>query len=290
MCRFTAYLGPPIRLSALLTEPSHSLIRQSVRAREREEPLNGDGFGVGWYVPELVPEPAVFRSITPAWNNRNLRNLSRVVLSPCIFAHVRAASEGSGIDEANCHPFRSDRHLFMHNGEITGFAQIRRKLIESISDEAFGHIGGNTDSEHVFALFLDELGRRPEEEPEMRMLEALNRAILRLLALVERHAPGRPSFLNLAVTDGDHTVVSRFCSDPSITQESLYYVTDRVYDPGGKGTPDPDGQPSLVVSSERLTKHGGWAAIPPNHLLSFRRGGTPHLVPLGWLGAGSVPA
>jgi predicted glutamine amidotransferase len=48
MCRFTLYMGPPIRLSSLLIEPDHSLIRQSVESREREEPLNGDGFGVGW--------------------------------------------------------------------------------------------------------------------------------------------------------------------------------------------------------------------------------------------------
>ena len=39
MCRFTLYLGPPVRLSTLLTEPEHSLIRQSYQARERSEPL-----------------------------------------------------------------------------------------------------------------------------------------------------------------------------------------------------------------------------------------------------------
>ena len=60
MCRFTFYMGPPIRMSTLVTEPSNSLIHQSVHARQREEPLNGDGFGVAWYLPKLSPEPAVF--------------------------------------------------------------------------------------------------------------------------------------------------------------------------------------------------------------------------------------
>ena len=54
MCRFTFYQGEPIRLSALVTEPEHSLINQSFDSREGEEPLNGDGFGVVWYVPELT--------------------------------------------------------------------------------------------------------------------------------------------------------------------------------------------------------------------------------------------
>ena len=46
MCRFVMYLGPEITMSSLVTEPSHSLIHQSMKSRERPEPLNGDGFGV----------------------------------------------------------------------------------------------------------------------------------------------------------------------------------------------------------------------------------------------------
>jgi glutamine amidotransferase len=81
MCRFTLYLGPSIPLRGFLFESEHSLVEQSSHSLEREEPINGDGFGIGWYAPELAAEPAVFRSITPAWNNRNLLSLSRVVSS-----------------------------------------------------------------------------------------------------------------------------------------------------------------------------------------------------------------
>ena len=35
MCRFAMYLGPPIQLSALVTEPSNSIIHQSYDAQER---------------------------------------------------------------------------------------------------------------------------------------------------------------------------------------------------------------------------------------------------------------
>ena len=94
------YLGPETRLSSLIIEPTHSLIRQSTHSLEREEPLNGDGFGIGWYARDHTTEPAVFRSITPAWNNRNLQNLARVVTSDCVLAHVRAATQSSGVNEA----------------------------------------------------------------------------------------------------------------------------------------------------------------------------------------------
>ncbi len=58
MCRFVLYMGPPITLDQLTTQPEHSIIHQSYQARLREEPLNGDGFGISWYVPDISPEPA----------------------------------------------------------------------------------------------------------------------------------------------------------------------------------------------------------------------------------------
>ena len=66
MCRFVVYAGPPLRMSVLLTESEQSLIKQSFKAREREEPLNGDGFGVGWYPDDSGADPCVFTSVRPS--------------------------------------------------------------------------------------------------------------------------------------------------------------------------------------------------------------------------------
>src|SRR6266496_4521625 len=108
MCRFLCYRGPEILLSDLLYKPANSLILQSFHAKERTEPLNGDGVGVGWYTPEITSTPCVSASLTPAWSNHNLRQLSDHVKSGCFFAHVRAASPGMRVSEANCHPFNMD--------------------------------------------------------------------------------------------------------------------------------------------------------------------------------------
>ncbi|MEK9660225.1 MAG: hypothetical protein VW644_00555 [Alphaproteobacteria bacterium] len=81
MCRFLVYKGREILMSDLLTRADHSLIMQSYHARERAEPLNGDGFGVGWYVPQVDPTPGVFVSTSPAWSNRNLHRLADKVQS-----------------------------------------------------------------------------------------------------------------------------------------------------------------------------------------------------------------
>jgi len=149
-----------------------------VRSKERREPLNGDGFGVGWYAPRLSREPAVFHSVTPAWNDRNLRELAPVVASPCVLAHVRAATPGFGVDLANCHPFAWHRQLLMHNGYLNEFTRLRRRLLAPLCDEAFNLVRGSTDTEHLFAVFVDQLIRHEKaderaRDPALRLAEHL---------------------------------------------------------------------------------------------------------------------
>lgn len=276
MCRFTLYSGPSLPLSALLFEPDHSLIRQSVHSDERTEPLNGDGFGVGWYAPELGAEPGVFRSITPAWNNRNLASLSKVVTSPCILAHVRAASVLSGVNEANCHPFRYRQYLFMHNGDVGNFRAVRRAMLGSVSDAAFDNIYGSTDSEHVFALVIDELLRLTDTEPAQRLAEAVEYAIRRTVELVRRHGGGEACYLNFALSDGENAVVSRYTSALDEEPESLYLYRG-AYPLQAEGAADSDDS-AILVASERLSDDPGWQAIPANHLVVMPKDGEPHFV------------
>ena len=46
--------------------------------------------------------------------------------------------------------------MWMHNGYISQFTRIRRRILDSLRDELFLSITGNTDSEHIFALFLNQ--------------------------------------------------------------------------------------------------------------------------------------
>ena len=281
MCRFLFYLGPSIQLSDLLTEPTHSLIRQSFEARERPEPLNGDGFGVAWYVPELGDTPALFRSVTPAWSNRNLKSLARVVKSNCVMAHVRAAT-GSGVSEFNCHPFISGRYAFIHNGDVEGFPALRRELVGRLSDDAFNVIEGSTDSEHLFALFLDELEVTAESDPTKAMADALHRSIERIVRLARSKSRTGQCYLNLAVTDGQAAVASRFSTDPEYC-DTLYFDTGRRYlCEGGvcKMIEPAEGGGAVIVSSEPLSDEIGWSPVPPNHMVIVRPERTTTVVPI----------
>jgi len=289
MCRFTLYLGPSIRLSKLLIEPEHSLIHQSVRSKERREPLNGDGFGVGWYAPRLSREPAVFHSVTPAWNDRNLRELAPVVASPCVLAHVRAATPGFGVDLANCHPFAWRRQLLMHNGYLNEFTRLRRRLLAPLCDEAFNLVRGSTDTEHLFAVFVDQLLRHEKaderaRDPALRLAEHLAATLQH--ALAASHAAGvqAPHYLNLAVSNGQQAVVSRFTTDPTSEGDSLYVLQGQLYETTaqefGQRAAE-EREPASIVSSERLTTARAWTAVPRNHLVVLERGVAPRLLALG---------
>ena len=68
MCRYAAYLGPELLLSELVYNPTNSLVHQATEAMQSLTRINADGFGVGWYAPQISPEPAVFKDTTTTWD------------------------------------------------------------------------------------------------------------------------------------------------------------------------------------------------------------------------------
>lgn len=155
MCRWLAYSGEPLRPSTVILDAQHSLVKQSLNSPLGAETVNGDGFGFGWYPRDSVAGsiPAVFHSIEPAWNDENLRELTEAIESPLFFSHVRAAA-GPPIQQSNCHPFRYENWMFMHNGFLGEFSKMKRDLVFAVDPSLYPHIKGTTDSEVVFHLAL----------------------------------------------------------------------------------------------------------------------------------------
>ncbi|KAJ5226210.1 glutamine amidotransferase type 2 [Penicillium chermesinum] len=252
MCRFLIYKGRhEIRLSKLVTEPSHSILTQSYDSRLRldnRRPVNGDGFGVGFYTdPKLGPEPCIFTSTLPAWNCENLERLASKTCSNLIFAHVRATTEGSLADN-NCHPFQHQSLMWMHNGNIGGWNYVKRTLASSLADKWFLGVKGGTDSEWAFALFLDLLekeGADPSADPgpEGFGQALLRRVMMKTIAKINefiREIPQRynvtgvetRSLLNFAVTDGHTVVCTRYISSKTDEPASLYFSSGTKWKEG----------------------------------------------------------
>ena len=178
MCRWMAWSGQPLLIEELLFKPQHGLIDQSLHSRMGVETTNGDGFGLGWY-PAAGVEPAIYRSVAPAWGDANLRELAGHLESPLFLAHVRATT-GTAIQQTNCHPFRHGNWLFVHNGVIAGYEAMRRDLMMAVDPGLFAGIHGSTDSEVLFHLALTfGLERDP--------IAAVERAIGLVEATAARH-------------------------------------------------------------------------------------------------------
>lgn len=281
MCRFVIYKGTePVQLSHLLTKPCHSIINQAFDSRLRVDlrnPINGDGFGVGWYDSvydeELGSQPCIFTSVTPAWNNINLTRLAEKIKSPLVFAHVRATTAGS-LSLDNCHPFVHGKLMFMHNGGIAEFAKLKRKLQTTLPDDIYNVPQGNTDSEWAFALFLSKL---PDAHARSFTPAVLRQAMLDTIFTLNSFARefniAEPSLMNFCVTDGETVVATRYISSKVDEAASLWFssgTTFSEYARGGhyKMSKADKRENIIMVASEPLTfEKADWMEIRTNTMI-----------------------
>ncbi len=269
MCRLMAYKGTPIIIDKLLYQPKNSLVNQSINAREIEEPLNGDGFGIGWYVPEVNYEPVTFVSVNPAWSNRNLRNLAPKIKTECMLAHVRAASVGE-VSESNCHPFQYKNLLMAHNGGVEKFEKIKRHIRSPLNDELYNWIKGQTDSEHIFAYLLDYLFKNHKIVSAEAVIDAFEHTFSTLKKLMNDYGIEEEAYLNMVVTNGLFIVGTRYVTNPKEEPLTLYHSEGSrfvVEDGITKMEAPEDDDHAVLVVSEKLTDDKSWSMIPANHFV-----------------------
>jgi predicted glutamine amidotransferase len=259
MCRWVGYLGSPIAPRELLHDPQRSLIEQSRRHAPNMEIPNGDGTGLGWY--EHRPEPALFRSITPAWGDENLLELATEVRTRLFLAHVRAGT-GTPVQQTNCHPFRYRNWLFVHNGHVAGYQMLRRDLLVAVDPDLFGNIAGSTDSELLFHLALT-----------FGLTDDPIAGIARMAGFVEATAAAvgvrEPALqMTVGVSDGERLYAVRYASGP---EANTLFVSE---DPASVELLYPDdglvhfGDDARVVVSEPLTDlPGAWREVPAGSAL-----------------------
>jgi glutamine amidotransferase len=255
----------------LLYVPANSLIVQSLHARLGVEPTNGDGFGFGWYDGDGT---GLFRSTEPAWNDRNLRELSGHIRSPLVLAHVRA-STGTPVQQTNCHPFRHGRWLWMHNGAITSFRAVKRDLALAVDPELFPDIEGSTDSELFFHLALT-FGL--EADPPT----AVARAVGLIEEIGQRHGVPFPIQMTVATTDGETLWAFRYSSEGR--SRSLFHNVDvstlRAQYPDNVVLHRLADDARLVVSEPLGELQGAWREVPESTCVVVRHG-SEELLPFG---------
>ena len=146
MCRWLVWCGSdPIPLEDLIFWPTNSLIHQSFNGGfhpglevQNNMKLNADGFGVGWYGRGGA---AVFRSTTAAWNNRNLRELSRTIESTCAADSLQSARGRQPAVEEHLHRRRNHHPSFTGASSRTCAPLRRTRSSRSRTATHFGSAG-----------------------------------------------------------------------------------------------------------------------------------------------------
>ncbi len=257
MCRWLAYSGSPVAIEEFLLKPKHSLIDQSLHSTMGAETTNGDGVGIGWYGVGDVP--GVFHSVEPAWNNRNLKELARHIVSPLAFAHIRA-STGGAIQQTNCHPFRHGKWLWMHNGLIREFTTVKRDLMLAVDPSLYAEIEGTTDTEVFFHLALT-LGL--EDDPP----GAVERAVGFIEQTGRAHGVEHPIQMTVATTNGASVWAFRYSSEGD--SRTLFYSTAvstlRAQHPDNPVLHELSDDTRLIVSEPVGDLAGAWNEVPESH-------------------------
>ena len=267
MCRWNAYLGQPLLIGELLYRTKHGLIDESLHSRMGAETTNGDGFGVGWYGIADRTVPARYRSVNPAWNDVNLRELADHIESPLFLAHIRAAI-GSPVQQTNCHPFRHGRWLFVHNGMIAGFQALHRDLLLAVDPSLFDGIAGSADSEVLLHLALS-FGL--EADP----LSGMERAV----GFVEEKARERgvenAVQMTVGISDGERVWAVRYSS--AHESRSLFLSEDvdalRRLHPDNPRLQQLTEGDRVVVSEPLADLPGAWIEVPESTAVLLEDGG-----------------
>ncbi|AIE74833.1 MULTISPECIES: ergothioneine biosynthesis protein EgtC [unclassified Synechocystis] len=259
MCRLLGYLGQPLRPEQLIYRPEHSLIVQSYQPQEMTAGLlNADGFGLGWFDQESLPNPYLYKNVLPIWSDINLPHLSRYIQSGCFVSYVRSATPPLAVDLTNCQPFTEEGLLFVHNGFINNFrTTLYRPLRNLLSDASYQFIHGTTDSEHIFALILDNLRHLRQGDlngSEVSLDKALEVSLLTLSALARQHNTYFSA--NIILADGQRIVACRYASRQP--EPTLYWLADGKRCPGG-----------VIIASEPLFADSQWQACPPQSILAI---------------------
>ncbi len=165
------------------------------------------------------------------------------------------------MQQTNCHPFRYDRWLWVHNGAIKDFHVLKRDLVMAVDPELYPSIEGSTDSEvHVLPGPHGSVCATTRSRRWSGWWASSRRPGH------ERHGVDQPMQMTVATTDGERIFAFRYLSSIGKSRTLL---------PQHRGQRPPGDLPRRTRSSRRCSDEtrivvseplgdllGAWNAVP----------------------------
>ena len=208
MCRFFAVRSnTPFAFDQPLWDSPTALAKQSTCDRK------GESHEHGWGVAALDGSRfTITKSLQPAHSDAQFEQTARATSTTHGIAHIRWASVGQ-VTLPNTHPFQHGRWVFAHNGTLQRFGTERQAMLECIAPSLREQIGGQTDSEHAFYLWLTFLGKRVAIDSATIGIHDVAESLRATVLLLNEMFPAdgeEQTKLNFVLTDGRLLAATRW--------------------------------------------------------------------------------
>jgi predicted glutamine amidotransferase len=177
MCRIFGF-------RSVLFSKVHSSLVSAENALMGQSKRHPDGWGLAFYI---AGTPHLIKSTCAAETDDLFKNVSGVVTSQTVIAHIRKATQGQ-LTILNTHPFQFGKWTFAHNGNIKNFEKIKDILLTKINPEIKSYRFGDTDSELIFLFilskFLEKFDLHSKNPPFDEVINQLTLALTELNQLI----------------------------------------------------------------------------------------------------------
>jgi predicted glutamine amidotransferase len=234
MCRLLAYVSRPEReVGSAVADVLPAFTAQS---REHK-----DGWGLAWHRRDGID---VLRKPTTARDDPTYAPTLANTISDAAVVHLRRATPGIDVSDANTHPFLRDGIAFVHNGFVGPINELDVLAGPDLTP------AGGTDSERYFLAVLALMRTR------VGPAAALYATAHRMLTLA--HTSGANAIL---LTDDALHVACAYKpgSQPQGSAEDYFALSYRVE------------EDSVVIASSGVARPD-WTSLPNGAVLSVARG------------------
>lgn len=271
------------RLIGILANRPDLTRRFALRERLVLAAANPEGAPWGWGVGFQQHGEFLLRR-RPVEDRRelDLGDMLGDVTSDLLLAHVRRATIGARSTD-NTHPFRYQQFLFAETGTITGFGDVRARMLESVPEFLRRGQRGDTDGEllfHLFLSFLHDAGKLDDPDVKPRAIFAALAATIDLVRRLAREASLSESRINVMVASPEGLVAARFGTPMAYRVLSGRQGLEPLFageDPGKVRMPDLEACRLAVVASdfENDAIPEGWTALADGAMLALSRTDAP---------------
>jgi glutamine amidotransferase len=270
------FIGNRSDLGAFVLQSNAELLRVT---RRPGDPL---GWGLGFY---QAGEILLRRRPIDDRSEIDLTEAAEDIRTDVLIGHVRHASVGA-LRTENTHPFRYRSWVFAQTGTISGFENLRERLLASQPEFLRRNVRGETDSEcffYLFLSFLHDAGHLAEEHVTPAHVVAALRASIALVDRLSAEEGHGPNGGDILVTNGESMIAVH--RDGLMAYRLLRGKHDIEELLGEDGTrkariPSIESTHFTIVASDLDAVPAGWALVPSRTVVTLSRTEDPRVEPL----------